>query len=105
MGLIAKIKNMFKKGEMFKMMDINYNAVYTWDGKMYSSDLIRSSIRPFTKAVGKAVAKHIRCTVRNGENHIDTYPDVYMRFLLEEPNPLMSMQVLQEKAATQLILQ
>ena len=76
------------------------NGIYTWDGKLYKSDIIRACIRPKVKAVGKLSAKHIR----SNENGIVTNPDPYMRFLLEEPNPYMSGQVLQEKIATQLAL-
>jgi HK97 family phage portal protein len=54
--------------------------------------------------VGKAVAKHIRRTYKDGESRVEVNPEPYMRFLLEDPNPLMTMQVLQEKAATQLAL-
>lgn len=47
------------------------------------------------------MSKHIR----EGPNgKISTNPEVYMRFLLEEPNPFMTGQMLQEKLATQLAL-
>lgn len=79
------------------------NGFYSWDGKLYKSDLVRSCIRPRAKAVGMAIAKHVRVTIDNvtKEKNIVINPDVYMRFLLEEPNPLMSGQMLQEKIANQ----
>lgn len=76
------------------------NGFYSWNGKLFQSDIIRACIRPKTKAVGKLVAKHIR----SDKSGISVNPEPYMRFLLEEPNPLMSGQMLQEKAANQLAL-
>lgn len=76
------------------------NGFYSWNGKLYQSDIIRSCIRPEARAIGKLVAKHIR----DGTEGIKINPEPYMRFLLEEPNPLMTGQMLQEKMATQLAL-
>ncbi|NLM43359.1 MAG: phage portal protein, partial [Clostridiales bacterium] len=76
------------------------NGFYSWNGKLYHSDIVRSCIRPRAKAMGKLVAKHIR----TGKNGIEINPEPYIRFLLEEPNPYMSGQVLQEKVANQLAL-
>ncbi|MCK9191247.1 MAG: phage portal protein [Sphaerochaetaceae bacterium] len=51
------------------------------------------------------MAKHIRKTMnKDGTNDIKVNPDAYMRFLLEEPNPHMTGQVMQQKLATQLAL-
>jgi HK97 family phage portal protein len=77
------------------------SGYFTWNGKLYQSDIIRSAIRPYAKAMGKLVAKHIRETIVNEVKQIKVNPEAYMRFLLEEPNPYMSGQVLQEKIATQ----
>lgn len=104
MNLVNKIRALFGKGQALKMFNINYNAVYSWNGNVYESDLIRSCVRPYARAVGKAVAKHVRRTVKDDTVKVEINPEPYLRFLLEEPNPLMSMQVLQEKVATQLML-
>lgn len=71
-----------------------------WSGSLYRSDVVRSAIRPKVKAVGKLVALHLR----EGPDGIKVNPDAYLRFLLEEPNPYSSGQMLQEKLATQLQL-
>jgi HK97 family phage portal protein len=84
----------------FKMITEQGNGYYAWNGKLFDSDVIRACIRPYAKSIGKLKAKHIR----NFNGSISVNPDVYMRFLLEEPNPLMSGQVMQEKVATQLAL-
>jgi HK97 family phage portal protein len=87
------------------MMTDRGNGFYAWNGKLYQSDIIRACIRPKVKAIGKLVGKHIRETAVNGRKTITAVnPDAYIRFLLEEPNPFMTGQMLQEKMATQLCL-
>lgn len=87
------------------MMVDRGNGFYTWNGKIYESDIIRACIRPKVKAIGKLVGKHIRETVgSNGRTITAVNPEPYIRFLLEEPNPYMTGQMLQEKLATQLCL-
>ncbi len=76
------------------------NGFFLWNGVLYQSDIIRSCIRPKAKAIGKLIAKHIRETTGG----LKVNPDAYMRFLLEEPNPYMTGQMMQEKLATQLAL-
>lgn len=81
------------------------NSFFSWNGKLYESDIIRACIKPKTKAIGKAVAKHIREMVQqDGTKDLKVNPDAYIRFLLEEPNPLMTGQVMQEKVSNQLAL-
>lgn len=73
---------------------------YSWNGKLYDSDIVRSCIRPKVKAVGKLVGKHIRAD----PDMLKVNPDANIRFLLSEPNPYMTGQQFQEKVATQLCL-
>lgn len=103
MGIGAKIKMVLNNVAMqsaFKMITEQGNGFYAWNGQLFQSDIIRSCIRPYAKSIGKLKAKHIR----NFNGSVSVNPDAYMRFLLEEPNPLMSGQVMQEKVATQLAL-
>ena len=86
------------------MMADKGNGFYAWDGKLFHSDIIRACIRPKVKAVGKLVGKHIRETVTAQGKNLTVNPDAYIRFLLEEPNPFMTGQVMQEKLETQLCL-
>lgn len=88
-----------KMSNQFKLINDKGNGFFNWDGKMYKSDIIRAAIRPKAKAIGKLTAKHIRDSTDFKVN-----PDVNIRFLLEEPNPIMSGQVFQEKMAIQLEL-
>ena len=76
------------------------SGFYSWNGNLYQSDIVRAAIRPKARAIGKAVGKHIR----NGPDGMKINPEPYMKFLLEEPNPYMTGQMLQEKLITQLEL-
>lgn len=86
--------------EIIRMVNVFGEHFYTWDGKLYKSDIVRSCIRPKVKAAGKLVGKHIR----ESEDGIKVNPEANIRFLLEEPNPYMTAQQFQEKVANQLCL-
>ncbi len=100
MSILDTFRNKTVTVSSYKMMTDEGNGFYAWDGNLYQSDIVRSAIRPKARAIGKAVAKHIR----KDKDGIKVNPDVYMRFLLEEPNPYMTGQMLQEKMITQLEL-
>jgi len=100
LGLLDWFRNRTVTVSKYKLMTDEGDGFYAWNGNIYQSDIVRSAIRPKSRAIGKAVAKHIR----NGPDGMKVNPDVYMRFLLEEPNPLMTGQMLQEKLITQLEL-
>ena len=97
MGLFNRVATTFRNrsptGTLYKMITDKGNGYYAWSGKLYQSDIVRACIRPAVKAVGKLVGKHIRET----EKGLTVNPDAYIRFLLEEPNPYMTGQMLQEK--------
>lgn len=88
----------------YKMITDEGDGYYAWNGNLYHSDIVRAAIRPKARAIGKTVAKHVRETYQGGKRKIEVNPDAYMRFLLEEPNELMTGQMLQEKLATHLEL-
>ena len=96
MGLFDRFRNKAVTVTSYKLITDVGDGFYAWNGSLYQSDIVRSAIRPKSRAIGKATAKHIRGDSIN--------PDVYMRFLLEEPNPYMTGQMLQEKMITQLEL-
>lgn len=87
-------------GTAFKMITETGNGFAAWTGDVYDSDIVRACIRPFSKAVGKLQAKH----VRRYNGRVDVNPEPYMRFLLEEPNPYMGGHALLEKVAIQFAL-
>ncbi|MED0983037.1 phage portal protein [Bacillus paramycoides] len=102
MGLFDKIfgKKQAHTTTRFEMINDNGGGFFAWNEDIYQSDIIRACIRPKAKAVGKLIAKHIR----DNSTEFKVNPDSYMRFLLEEPNPLMTGQMFQEKMAVQLEL-
>lgn len=104
-GLIQRLFNRAPAETRFRMVEERGNGYYAWNGKIYESDIVRACIRPKVRAVGKLVGKHIRRTLlQGGEQRLDVNPEPYIRFLLEEPNPFMTGQKLQEKLATQLCI-
>ncbi|MEG1913105.1 MAG: phage portal protein [Cloacibacillus sp.] len=104
MSVLEKFRNIFVRSptpvSMAKLVTERGNGVYSWNGKIYQSDVVRSCIRPFARSIGKLDAQQIR---DNGEN-IKVNPDRYIKALLDEPNPMMTGQMLQEKLATLLAL-
>lgn len=94
-------------GMRIDMVTERGNGFYVWNGKIYQSDIVLSAIRPKVKAVGKLVGKHLRKTPGKGKDEngkLEIDPEPYIKILLEEPNPYMTGQDLQEKLAMQLCL-
>ena len=106
MGLISRIRSAFSNRRVagVELMQQVGNNI-SWNGTIYDSDIVRSCIRPKVKATGKLVAKHLRDVVdAEGHHELKVNPSNAIRFILDEPNPLMTGQMLQEKLATQLCL-
>lgn len=102
---IFKMKNKTVTVSEYKLITDVGDGFYSYNGNLYHSDIIRSAIRPKAQAIGKIVGKHIRETIKeDGTKDLKINPDIYMKFLLEEPNPFMTGQMLQEKLAVQLEL-
>ena len=107
MGLIARIRAALTNRTLAQVSLVTErgNSYYMWNGKVFESDIVRACIRPKVKQVGKLVAKHIRETVLDdGTRKLVTNPAFYIKILLEEPNPFMTGQLMQEKLAAQLVL-
>jgi len=103
MGLFNSKKE--KQSSVFKLVSMQTEGYYSYDGKVYHSDIVRSALRPYVKAMGKIVAKHIVETVNEeGTRTIQTNPKTHIRFLLEEPNPFMTFQKFVEKMSVSLKL-
>ena len=89
----------------YQMVTERGNGFYAWNGKLYQSDIVRACMCPKVKAVGKLVGKHLRESLdREGKRRLAVNADARLRYLLEEPNPYMTGQKLQEKLAAQLVL-
>ena len=64
MSLLERIRRAFNgdtktPGEVYKMITVANDSYFAYDGKVYKSDIVRACIRPYVKAMGKTVAKHI----------------------------------------------
>lgn len=106
-NLIQRFRNArrTKKVAGVELMTQNGNNYLSWHGAVYSSDIVRACMRPKVKAMGKLVGKHIRKTVlEDGTSTLQVNPSANIRRLLEEPNPYMTGQMLQEKMAAQLTI-
>ena len=84
-GSSKQDKGVFKH---FEMISDASSAFYAWEGNLLDSDIIRSCIRPKANAIGKLNAQHIR---GYGEE-MRINPEPYIREVMQNPNPYMSMQ-------------
>jgi HK97 family phage portal protein len=100
LGLFDRFKNKAVTVTKYELITDNGGGYYSYNGSLYQSDIVRAAIRPKVQAIGKTIAKHIR----KDPSGIKVNPEAYIRFLLEEPNPYMTGQMLQEKLAVQLEL-
>ncbi|MGG4462615.1 phage portal protein [Micromonospora provocatoris] len=103
MGLLNKIFGSKKQPEnttRLELLNDTNSGFFSWSGNTYQSDIVRACIRPKAKAIGKLNAKHIR----DSTDDFKINPDPWIRIILEEPNPLMTGQMFQEKMAVQLEL-
>ena len=76
------------------------NGTFIYSGKIYQSDIVTACLAPYKKAVGKLSPLH----VRKSKDNTEIFPEPYMRFLLEEPNTLLTMQKTLEKIVSPLLL-
>lgn len=104
-GFLDRFRNRKVERTRIQMVTEHGNGFYAWNGKVYQSDIVRACIHPKVKAIGKLIGKHLRRTIQaDGEQRLQVNPEPYIRHLLEEPNPYMTGQKLQEKLANQLCL-
>ncbi|APF22355.1 phage portal protein [Clostridium butyricum] len=101
MSFFSRLFNRSPSKTRFELIEDKGNGFYTWNGNIYKSDIVRACVRPKVKAIGKLIPQHLRNSKEEG---FSINPEVYIKFLLEEPNPYMSGQVFLEKMAMQLAL-
>lgn len=77
----------------FKMIDEPSAGFVNFNGDIYEADIVRSAVRPLATAVGKTVPKH--------KFNDKINPNIAVAMVLQEPNPIMSMQMLLEKIVWQ----
>lgn len=104
MKIVNRIRHFFARSPTIvrsEMVQQIGNGFYSWNGNIYKSDIVRSCVRPFYKSVGKLKAIQTR---QMTNSDLQVSPDLYIKLLLEEPNPYMTGQVMQEKLALQFAL-
>ena len=79
MKILDRFKNKAVTITSYKMMTESTSNFFSYDGKMYRSDIIRSCIRPKAQAVGKIIGKHIR----QDPSGLKINPEPYIKFLLD----------------------
>ena len=84
----------------YRIVQERGNGAYFYNGKIYQSDIVQACLQPYVKAIGKLCPKHIR----RSAGSVQVNPEPYMRFLLEEPNTLLTMQKMLEKLVPSLLL-
>ena len=84
----------------YRIVQERGNGAYIYNGQVYQSDIVQACLQPYIKAIGKLCPKHIR----RSADSVQVNPEPYMRFLLEEPNTLLTMQKMLEKLVPALIL-
>ena len=90
-------KQGFTKYELINSPNSTY---WSWNGNLMNSDIVRAAIRPKVNAVGKLNAKHIK-----GEGPgMKVNPEGWLKELLQNPNPHMTMQDFLAKMVWQLEL-
>jgi HK97 family phage portal protein len=89
-GLLEKIFGKKKTDTLpsksFELINTSSSAFYPWTNNLFESDIVRSAIRPVTAATGKLNAKHLR-----GSDNIQINPTNWIKDILRQPNPYMSM--------------
>lgn len=77
----------------FKMIDEPSSGFVGFGQNVYEADIVRSAVRPLATAIGKTIPKH-----RFGDK---INPTLSVSMVLNEPNAIMSMQMLLEKTIWQ----
>lgn len=80
-------KDKSNQGKNFELVNTSSSTFYPWTGNLFDSDIVRSAIRPVATTIGKLSAKHLR-----GTDKININPSPWIKEILEQPNPYMSMQ-------------
>lgn len=103
MGFFEKITNLIRNKDPvieLKLMKEQGNGIWQWNGQLYNCELLRSIVRPLVVAAGKFDPVQVRkSTDPDGKITTKINPDVYIRMLLNEPNPFMTGQKFREKLA------
>lgn len=93
-----------RKVTRIDLVSENNAGFYTWGNTAYNSDLVRSCVRARANRFCKLELQHIRATSDDSGKTIAVNPEPYIRRMITEPNPYMSMRDLLYKTMTSLDL-
>lgn len=97
MSIISKIRNALRTDKIksgLQLVTENGNGFLAWSGKCYNNDIVRSCMNARAQRISKITLKH--CVKTDGKLE-KINPSVNYRFMLEEPNPYMTMSDFLEK--------
>lgn len=95
MSIISKLKNLRKRSiSTVKLVNNVGNYFTAWDGNVYQNDIVRSALAARAKRISKIELKH--CYKPEGKPE-EINKDANYRFMLEEPNPYMTISEWLEK--------
>ena len=82
----------------------NNSNFFLWGNKAYDSDTVRACVNAQALRFSKLQLKHIREIDKDSGKDLVINPEPYIKFLLEEPNPYTTMDMLLYKTSIQLSL-
>lgn len=82
----------------------NNSNFFLWGNKAYDSDTVRACVNAQALRFSKLQLKHIREIYKGTEKDLVINPEPYIKFLLEEPNPYTTMDMLLYKTSVLLSL-
>lgn len=82
----------------------NNSNFFLWGNKAYDSDTVRACVNAQALRFSKLQLKHIREIDKDSGKDLVINPEPYIKFLLEEPNPYTTMDMLLYKTSVQLSL-
>lgn len=107
---MGKFSNFFKRvtsSKGFSRVELvtqNSSNFFLWGNKAYDSDTVRACVNAQALRFSKLQLKHIREIYKSSGKDLLINPEPYIKFLLEEPNPYTTMDMLLYKTSVQLSL-
>ena len=101
MSIFSRFLNRSPTKQTLRMIEMNGDSFYMWNGDAYQSDFVVACLRPYVNAIGKLTPKHIQKSIKDGVK-LQEWP--FIRKLLDNPNPYTTGQELQECIASSLKL-
>lgn len=102
MGFFKSLRNSLRKDNVkssVQLVNSSGNYFTAWDGRVFDNDIVRGAINARAKRISKVELKH--CFKPPNGKLEKVNEDANYRFLLEEPNPYMTMPDFLDKLSRQ----